>query len=62
MLLAVNFDRAVLDGVFKFTRPLGSVRPLFETGELVPIETGALEFSAEHEPFGTRVFRLVLVP
>ena len=62
VLLTVNLDRAVLDGVLKFTKPLGNVTPLFETGELVPIETGALEFSAEYEPFGTRVFRLALVP
>lgn len=61
VLLTVNLDRAVLDGVFKFAKPLGGVMPLFETGEVLPIEEGAREFSAEYEPFGTRVFRLALM-
>ena len=60
VLLTVNLDRAVLDGVFKFTKPLKRVAPLFETGEPLSIKPGALEFSAEYEPFDTHVFRIEL--
>ncbi len=60
VLLTVNLDRAVLDGVFKLSNTLKRVATLFETGEPLSIKPGALEFSAEYEPFDTHVFRIEL--
>jgi len=60
VLLTVNLDRAVLDGLFRFTKQLKRVERLFETDTAIPLTQGGMEFSTEYEPFETHLLRIEL--